>query len=400
MAIVASSLFSSEELSYRDIIVDNGIFIDDKWFSKDSSEMERARYHKSFLLRQERNRRRREKRKSLVVAKKPRNIRPLVLMTSGTCQMSLKSQERRKCLRRSTIAECPTAADIRTAWRYHNKSETCRIRLGALLMDLECYIDNSLIIIHKEKRPLIIGRNGGLRSWIEEKCPELAPHYKTLQRIKGSAKKLRQSIDVLDPIPLTALMDARFSENMIRDNVVHVQPRGRSSDEVRDRFVWQKSSVHFDACGRAYLRDENYLRARRDIDPDVLAHFPAYRALLQSRIILNGEENRTNENYVANGGIGSEFRREVAEYGEMFSYIAKHPGFLAEVGMDLTSYIGRGICEGFLPERTLQRLKDGEGIGVGKLALDIASAYMSFYDQTLIYKFGKLTRSECLSLAS
>ena len=400
MAIVTSSLFSSEELSYRDMIVDNGILVDDKWFAKDSPEIERTRYHKSFLCRQERNRRRREKRQMSARTKTPHDIRPLVLKTPDTCQTPLKSQERRKCLRRSTIAECPTAADIRAAWRYHNKSETCRIRLGALLMDLECFVDNSLIVIHRGKRPLIIGRNGGLRSWISVKCPELVPHYKTLQRIKGAAKKLRQSIDVLDPIPLTALMNMQLSEEDVRTAVVHVQPRGHSAEEVRDRFVWQKSSVHFDARGRTFLWDENYSRARHDINPDVLAHFSAYRALVKAQIILKDDGKCTNENYDERGRIRGELMSGLAEYGEMFGYIAKHPGFLAEAGMDLSKYIGRGILEGLLPERTLQRLKDGEGIGVGKLALDIASAYMSFYDQTLIYKFGKLTRSECLSLAS
>ena len=62
MAVNASSLFNRDELSYRRMLDDGGILVCDRWFDKNSSEIERTKYRMSCLRRQDRNRRRRDRR--------------------------------------------------------------------------------------------------------------------------------------------------------------------------------------------------------------------------------------------------------------------------------------------------------------------------------------------------
>ena len=78
------------------------------------------------------------------------------------------------------------------------------IRLGGMLQDLECYVDNGLKI---DESGAVVGRNGGIRGWIRENLPELSPKYKTLMRYKALAIRLRQATDTRDPTPTSALLE-------------------------------------------------------------------------------------------------------------------------------------------------------------------------------------------------
>ena len=78
------------------------------------------------------------------------------------------------------------------------------IRLGGMLHDLECHVDNCLRF---DESGAVVGRNGGIRGWIRENLPDLAPKYKTLMRYKALAVRLRQATDTRDPTPTSALLD-------------------------------------------------------------------------------------------------------------------------------------------------------------------------------------------------
>ena len=78
------------------------------------------------------------------------------------------------------------------------------IRLGGMLHDLECYVDNCLRFDGSGE---VVGRNGGIRGWLKENLPELAPKYKTLMRYKAMAIRLRQATGTKDPTPTSALLD-------------------------------------------------------------------------------------------------------------------------------------------------------------------------------------------------
>ncbi len=113
------------------------------------------------------------------------------------------SEERRKFRRRTTTALRPTKEALLLAWKSRKESKENMIRLGGMLHDLECYVDNRLRV---NEFGVIVGRNGGIRSYLAECVPELFPHYKTLMRYKAMAKKLRQATETRDPMPTEKLL--------------------------------------------------------------------------------------------------------------------------------------------------------------------------------------------------
>ena len=108
-----------------------------------------------------------------------------------TKRRRLLAQERRKVRRRRTTAPMPTAEDIRAAWSERKNSKEAMIRLGGMMHDLECYVDNYL----KIEGGKVVGRNHGIRGWIFENVPELGEKYKTLMRYKAMANSSAKGID-------------------------------------------------------------------------------------------------------------------------------------------------------------------------------------------------------------
>ena len=107
--------------------------------------------------------------------------------------------ERRKIHRRMTKNPESRANDVRRAWLNANESCESIISFGALIHDLECYVDNGLNITDDG---IIVGRRAGIRGWINENVPELSKRYKTIMRYKAIAKRCRQFLGLRDPTPL------------------------------------------------------------------------------------------------------------------------------------------------------------------------------------------------------
>ena len=136
------------------------------------------------------------------------------------------SAERRKLRRRTTTAPMPTPEGLLELWNRRKESKADMIRLGGMLQDLECYVDNCLRIDGDGK---VVGRNGGIRGWLAENLPELSAHYKTLMRYKAMAIRLRQATGTKDPKPTSALLDET--------------PRHEVVDEILEDFRITFSSV-------------------------------------------------------------------------------------------------------------------------------------------------------------
>jgi len=119
--------------------------------------------------------------------------------------------ERRKVNRRYTTAPAPTPEALLAAWGARKESREAMIRLGGMLQDLECYVDNCLKF---DESGAVVGRNGGIRGWIRENLPELTPKYKTLMRYKALAIRLRQATDTRDPTPTSALLEGPRHETV------------------------------------------------------------------------------------------------------------------------------------------------------------------------------------------
>lgn len=113
------------------------------------------------------------------------------------------ARERRQIRRRTTLNQCPTAEDVREAWKLRKMSAGHMIKLAGMIQDLECYVDNTLRITDDGE---IVGRNGGIREWLFINTPELYCHYKRLMAYKAMAKKLRQAAGIADPIPTDSLL--------------------------------------------------------------------------------------------------------------------------------------------------------------------------------------------------
>ena len=112
--------------------------------------------------------------------------------------------ERRRIARRKTVTPCPTPEALCAAFAARGASPEAKVRLGGLLEDLECYVDNCLRF---DPDGEIIGRNGGVKAWLREHVPGLSGHYKTLMRYKALAKRFRQAAGISDPVPASAVFD-------------------------------------------------------------------------------------------------------------------------------------------------------------------------------------------------
>jgi len=129
--------------------------------------------------------------------------------------------ERRKIKRRRTTAPMPTPEDVMAAWEARKESREAMVRLGGMLQDLECYVDNCLRF---DDSGNVVGRNGGIRGWIRENVPELFPKYKTLMRYKAMAVRLRQATSTNDPTPTSALLDAKRRHEVVEKVVMRDDP--------------------------------------------------------------------------------------------------------------------------------------------------------------------------------
>jgi hypothetical protein len=113
------------------------------------------------------------------------------------------ARERRKIRRRTTLSKMPSPEELLLAWNRRKESKEAMIRLGGMLQDLECFVDNFLRI---DADGRVVGRNRGIKGWLAENLPELTPKYKTLMRYKAMAIKLRQATDTRDPRPTERLL--------------------------------------------------------------------------------------------------------------------------------------------------------------------------------------------------
>ena len=116
----------------------------------------------------------------------------------------LLADERRKIRRRSTRNACPTREEILEAWKKVKESNEALLRFGSLMEDLECYVDNTLV---RDDGGMIIGRRSGIKGWLQMEIPALYTVYSRVMAYKAAAKRMRQLIELQDPMPLSVILD-------------------------------------------------------------------------------------------------------------------------------------------------------------------------------------------------
>ena len=119
--------------------------------------------------------------------------------------------ERRKIRKYRTLNPQPTFDAIRAALRVARNSPEDALRLGSLLEDLECFVDNSLRF---DGQGRIVGRRGGIKRLLQREAPDLFGKYSTLMRYKAIAKRFRQACGAGEPVPLARLLPA-FEANSL-----------------------------------------------------------------------------------------------------------------------------------------------------------------------------------------
>ena len=153
---------------------------------------------------------------------------------------------RRKVTRRTTSAPMPTPDGILAAWNARKESREAMIRLGGMLHDLECYVDNCLRFSESGE---VVGRNGGIKGWLSDSLPELLPKYKTLMRYKAMAVLLRQVTDTHDPKPTSALLEETPRNDIVGAILANTEPVFSRVFVALDHML-SPDVVFLDAAGR------------------------------------------------------------------------------------------------------------------------------------------------------
>ena len=110
---------------------------------------------------------------------------------------------RREIRKHHTLNPQPTFDAIRAALRIARSSPEAALRLGSLLEDLECFVDNTLRF---DRQGRIVGRKGGIKRLLEREAPDLFEKYSTIMRYKAMAKRFRQACGSGEPIPPAMLL--------------------------------------------------------------------------------------------------------------------------------------------------------------------------------------------------
>lgn len=154
------------------------------------------------------------------------------------------SDARRAVRVRRTVNPKPSLDEIRTALAHVRETATrtrthaggalrqgdshalAVLRLGALLEDLECYVDNHAYATRGV--PGVRGRAPGIKGLFANEAPDIHEHYKFAMRCKSIAKKYRQACGCLDPVPVDALLPLRVGD--FTAERPGVEPHGPETD--------------------------------------------------------------------------------------------------------------------------------------------------------------------------
>jgi hypothetical protein len=108
-----------------------------------------------------------------------------------------------------------------------------------MLLDAEATTDSSLV---RDADGEIVGRNGGLRGWLFDNCPDLLPHYAALTGYRRLAWETRDEADLFDPVPAELLLAPEPEiEAKVRPNLRERLPGARK--RLRERLAAPESAT-------------------------------------------------------------------------------------------------------------------------------------------------------------
>ena len=209
------------------------------------------------------------------------------------------AEERRRISRRTTTSPCPTKEMVLDAWNHVHDSKEALVRFGSLMQDLECYVDNSLRF---NEAGHIVGRNAGVKGWLQDNLPELYAHYCMVIRYKAAAKKLRQIVGLADPTPVAAVLTE--GEGRCPDEGESGKERNLCNYDAEKLFSSAKTGKHALTAGGSSARDEaqvanetpdvEVVRARA-VYLEAMEGVPDVAARVMARIDALCDPERTDE---------------------------------------------------------------------------------------------------------
>ena len=104
----------------------------------------------------------------------------------------------------------PTPEMLLEHWNRSRTSLEGKILLGSLMGDLAVSVDASYV---RGNDGEIIGRHGGIRTWLSLNAPELSAHYKTLMHYKVMADKFRLACGLHEPDGAEEALGAEVPEH-------------------------------------------------------------------------------------------------------------------------------------------------------------------------------------------
>ena len=178
---------------------------------------------------------------------------------------------RREVRRHHTLNPQPTFDAIRAALRTARSSPEAAIRLGSLLEDLECFVDNTLV---HDAQGQIVGRRGGIKRLLQREAPDLFAKYSTIMRYKATAKRFRQACGSAEPVPPATLLPAQETASPGPASTPTPGAAGPApdglSDEMRAKLVAPREVARtiLEECEGTLISLEAALALR--LDPDCI----------------------------------------------------------------------------------------------------------------------------------
>ena len=232
-----------------------------------------------------------------VNALRRRLVRPLYSARENERRRALAA-ERRRIRRRRTESPCPTREAILDAWTHAREGREAMLRFGSLLEDLECYVDHELRIADGR----IVGRAPGIKGWLRENIPALALRYTTVMRYKAAAKKLRQVVELPDPIPVAAVLDgAGAPEGAGAGNGTGTldgtgaEPKEGTRDYGAEKSQGSDAGEARSAPGKSGIERETAILRARGVYLEAMAGVPDVVTRVQERIDALLDPRRVEE---------------------------------------------------------------------------------------------------------
>ncbi len=178
---------------------------------------------------------------------------------------------RREVRKHHTLNPQPTFDAIRAALRTARSSPEAAIRLGSLLEDLECFVDNTLI---HDAQGQIVGRRGGIKRLLQREAPDLFAKYSTIMRYKAMAKRFRQACGSAEPVPPATLLPAQETAGPSPASTPAPEAAGPApdglTDEMRAKLVAPREAARtiLGECEGTLISLEAALALR--LDPDCI----------------------------------------------------------------------------------------------------------------------------------